>query len=285
MIRCARWGQGLVKTVRPFSLGASEILRVEALEIRRPNRTSSGDAGGGRNAYEPPADWRVEAVSSLLEGTPRGHFGAKQSDWINAVTQGASGEAGSVFVAGDTSLLKRPCIAVIGARKASPEGAQRAKKLARQLVEKGVVIVSGLAEGIDTAALSSAIESGGDVVAVIGTPLDQAYPAKNKRLQEEIYRDHLLISQFRSGSRVFPSNFPARNRTMAALSDASIVIEASDSSGSLHQAAECVRLGRWLGIAKSVIDDPSLTWPARFLKYEKFVPLENTDQMLRTIYG
>ena len=164
-------------------------------------------------------------------------------------------------------------------------GAQRAQKLARQLVANGVVIVSGLAEGIDTAALTSAIGSGGSVVAVIGTPLDQAYPAKNKRLQEEIYRDHLLVSQFRSGSRVFPSNFPARNRTMAALSDASIVIEASDSSGSLHQAAECVRLGRWLGIAKSVIEDPNLTWPARFLTYEKFVPLENTDQMLRTIYG
>lgn len=233
----------------------------------------------------PPSEWHIESVASLLAGTPRGHFGAKQSDWINAVTQGASGEAGSVFVAGDTSLLRRPCIAVIGARKASPAGAQRARQLARQLVGQDVVIVSGLAEGIDTAALSSAIEHGGSVVAVIGTPLDQAYPAKNKRLQEEIYRDHLLVSQFRSGSRVFPSNFPARNRTMAALSDASIVIEASDSSGSLHQAAECVRLGRWLGIAKSVIDDPSLTWPSRFLSYEKFVPLESTEQMLRTIYG
>ena len=72
---------------------------------------------------------------------------------------------------------------------------------------------------------------------------------------------------------------------MAALSDASIVIEASDSSGSLHQAAECVRLGRWLGIAQSVIDDPSLTWPSSFLTYEKFVPLTDTQQMLKTIYG
>lgn len=147
------------------------------------------------------------------------------------------------------------------------------------------MIVSGLAEGIDTAALSSTIEHGGDVVAVIGTPLDQAYPAMNKRLQEEIYQHHLLVSQFAAGSRVFPSNFPARNRTMAALSDASIVIEASDSSGSLHQAAECVRLGRWLGIAKSVIEDTSLTWPKRFLTYEKFVPLESTDQLLAKIYG
>lgn len=224
-------------------------------------------------------------MTSLVAGTPRDNFGSKQTDWINAVTQGSSGEAGSVFVAGDTSLLKRPCIAIIGARKASPAGEQRARQLARQLVAEGVVIVSGLAEGIDTAALSSAIEHQGQVVAVIGTPLDQAYPAKNKRLQEEIYHDHLLVSQFRSGSRVFPSNFPARNRTMAALSDASIVIEASDSSGSLHQAAECVRLDRWLGIAQSVLDDPNLTWPARFLTYKKLVPLTNTQQMLKAIYG
>lgn len=256
-------------------------MRIEASDISRSPNTSTH----GRSAYAPPDDWRVESVTSLVAGTARDNFGAKQTDWINAVTKGSSGEAGSVFVAGDATLLKRPCIAIIGARKATPAGEQRARKLARQLVSEGVVIVSGLAEGIDTAALSSAIEHDGRVVAVIGTPLDQAYPAKNKRLQEEIYQDHLLVSQFRSGGRVFPSNFPARNRTMAALSDASIVIEASDSSGSLHQAAECVRLGRWLGIAQSVIDDPSLTWPSSFLTYEKFVPLTDTQQMLKTIYG
>lgn len=260
-------------------------MHVEALDIPRSSDNPGQRGAIPRNAYEPPLDWRVESVASLVAGTPRDNFGTKQTDWINAVTQGASGEAGSVFVAGDQSLLKKPCIAIIGARKATPAGTQRARQLARQLVEEGVVIVSGLADGIDTAALTSAMDHDGRVVAVIGTPLDQAYPAKNKRLQEEIYRNHLLVSQFRSGSRVFPSNFPARNRTMAAISDASIVIEASDSSGTLHQAAECVRLGRWLGIAQSVIDDPSLTWPERFTSYEKFVPLSNTKQMLRTIYG
>lgn len=267
---------------QPIYCGTS-FLHIEALDIR-PQNVSSVKARP-TDAYEPPAEWRIESVSGLLAGTVRGSFEAKQIDWINSVTKGATGEAGSVFVAGDTSLLQRPCIAIIGARKATPAGAQRARQLARQLVAQDIVIVSGLAEGIDTAALSSAIENGGDVVAVIGTPLDQSYPAKNKRLQEEIYRNHLLVSQFQSGSRVFPSNFPARNRTMAALADASIVIEASDTSGSLHQASECVRLGRWLGIAKSVIEDKSLSWPERFLSYEKFVPLENTDQMLRTIYG
>ncbi len=141
-----------------------------------------------------------------------------------------------------------------------------------------------MADGIDTEALSGAIDAGGRVVAVIGTPLDQAYPAKNKALQETIYRDHLLISQFAAGERVFPSNFPARNRTMASLTDASVVIEASDTSGTLHQAAECQKLGRWLVIARNVVDDPALTWPAKFVGKPKTMILESTAQLLETIY-
>src|SRR5205814_51885 len=111
------------------------------------------------------------------------------------------------------------------------------------------VIVSGLARGIDTAALMGAIEKGGRTVAVIGTPLDKAYPAENADLQTEIYSHHLLVTPFRIGEQVFKANFPKRNRVMAAISDATVIIEASDTSGTLHQAAECEKLGRWLFIA------------------------------------
>lgn len=224
-------------------------------------------------------------MSELLAGTARAALGAKQLDWVNAVTTQPTGEGSKVFLAGDAELLKRRCISVIGARDVSDLGRSRARKLSRQLAELDVVVVSGLADGVDTEALTEAISTGGRVIAVIGTPLDQAYPAKNKRLQETIYHDHLLVSQFESGSRVFPSNFPARNRTMAALSDATVVIEASDSSGTLHQAAECVRLGRWLAIAKSVVDDPTLKWPKQFLDYPKCLQLESTTQLTAAVYG
>jgi len=147
------------------------------------------------------------------------------------------------------------------------------------------VVVSGLAAGVDAIALGSAIRSGGRVIAVIGTPLNKAYPAQNVDMQEEIYRSHLLLSQFEIGERTFPSSFPARNRTMAAISDASVIIEASETSGTLHQAAECVRLGRWLGISKSVVEDPDLTWPEKFLKYEKCVVLESTGDLIERVYG
>jgi DNA processing protein len=188
-----------------------------------------------------------------------------------------------LWCVGDQSLLKKKCVAIIGTRNVSPEGAARSRRLARELASAGVVIVSGLAKGVDTEAFLAAIEAGGRVVAVIGTPIDQAYPAENKRLQERIYRDHLLVSQFAPGQRVFQSNFPERNKLMAALSDASAITEAGDTSGTLHQAAECVRLGRWLFIAKSVVDDPSLQWPKRFLGQPKVDSFSSTGNILKAI--
>jgi DNA processing protein len=221
-------------------------------------------------------------VAELLKGSPREDLSPKQLGLLaNVVRDDGAG----VFIVGDASLLAARCVSIVGARKVSSEGATRARRLARELADSGVVVVSGLAEGVDTEAMTSAINSGGRVIGVIGTPLDQAYPAKNKRLQELVYRDHLLISQFQAGSRVFPSNFPERNRLMALLSDATVVIEASDTSGSLHQAVECQRLGRWLFIARSVVDDESLEWPKKFLAYDRCKVLERTSEMLDVVYG
>ncbi len=144
--------------------------------------------------------------------------------------------------------------------------------------------MSGLARGVDTEALTAAMEAGGHVVAVIGTPVDRAYPAENAALQERIYREHLLVSQFAPDQRVFPSNFPERNKLMAALSDVTAIVEAGDTSGTLHQAAECIRLGRWLFIAKSVLDDTGLQWPNRFRSEPTCRPLAETADIL-TVLG
>jgi DNA processing protein len=145
------------------------------------------------------------------------------------------------------------------------------------------VVVSGLARGVDTEALNSAIQVGGKVIAVIGTPIDRAYPAENKRLQEKIYRDHLLVSQFPPSSRVFPSNFPERNKVMAALSDGTAIVEAGESSGTLHQAAECLRLGRWLFIAQSVAKNPVLHWPTKFIGLPRVRVLTSTEDILEAL--
>ena len=188
-----------------------------------------------------------------------------------------------VWCVGDESLLRKKCVAIVGTRNVSVEGTARSRRLARELVSAGVVIVSGLAKGVDTEALTAAMEAGGKVVAVIGTPIDRSYPAENKHVQELIYREHLLISQFAPGEQVYPSNFPERNKLMAALSDATAITEAGDTSGTLHQAAECVRLGRWLFIAKSVVDDVSLQWPTRFLGQPKVSSFSSTGDILTAI--
>ena len=173
-----------------------------------------------------------------------------------------------LFAAGDIGILEEGArVSIVGSRKASPEGIRRASKLSHVLTKQKMVVVSGLAEGIDTAAHIAAMKNNGRTIAVIGTPLDQVYSKQNAHLHEEIRRDHLLISQFAEGYPTQRKNFPLRNRTMALLSDATVIIEAGETSGSLSQGWEALRLGRQLFITKSIADNPSLKWPEEMLHY------------------
>ena len=228
-----------------------------------------------KSGYIPPDDPGAIMLSEALRGTGR----VKDRAQLNFLDAAKIRDDFRIYYAGDLSLLARPSVAVVGTRDVSEAGSVRTRRLTRELVEAGINVVSGLAYGVDTIAHTTAIETGGRTVAVIGTPLDKASPSENANLQEMIYREHLLISQFRNGERTFRTNFPLRNKLMATVSDATVVMEASDTSGTLHQAAECTRLGRWLFIAKSVVDDRTLTWPHKFLKYDTCVPLEKIEDI------
>ncbi|HEY1871036.1 MAG TPA: DNA-processing protein DprA [Chitinophagaceae bacterium] len=174
----------------------------------------------------------------------------------------------NLFVAGDASLLYSGLkVSIVGSRKPSQKGIEDAQCLAKTLVSHGAVVLSGLAEGIDTVAHETAIKNGGKTIAVLGTPLDVAYPAKNRGLLETIKRDHLAISQFPIGYPTKKENFPMRNRTMALLSDATIIVEASEVSGTRHQGWEALRLGRFIFIMKSVLENKELSWPKEMVKY------------------
>lgn len=173
-----------------------------------------------------------------------------------------------LFAVGDPTLAQHGArVAIVGSRKASPGGIRRARKLAALLAERGIIVVSGLAKGIDTAAHTACIEHGGRTIAVLGTPLDQTYPSENEALQRRIMAQHLCVSQFAIGSPVRRSNFPLRNRTMALIADATVIIEAGETSGSLSQGWEALRLGRGLFIAKATAENASLQWPAEMLRY------------------
>ena len=229
--------------------------------------------------YLPPQHLSVIRIADLLEGVRE--VPEPQQGRLGITAEGSRGFP--LWCAGDLSLVKKPCVAVVGARQVSTSGAVRARRLARELSQSGIVVVSGLALGVDTEALKAALEARGRTIAVIGTPIDKAYPAENKRLQELIYREHLLISQFPPGKKTYPSNFPERNKLMAVISDATVIVEASDTSGSLHQAAECLKLNRWLFIAKSVLEDRTLQWPSKFTHYAKTRPLNMTDDILNAL--
>lgn len=173
-----------------------------------------------------------------------------------------------LYTAGDIALLTEGSrVAIVGSRKSTTDGIKRAQAVTRALVQQGIIVVSGLAEGIDTVAHRTAIEEGGRTIAVLGTPLSKAYPAKNGDLLEEIKRNHLAISQFPEGYSVKSENFPRRNRTMALICDATIVIEASEKSGTRHQGWEAIRLGRDLYLLENVATNPNLTWPKQLIEY------------------
>lgn len=172
------------------------------------------------------------------------------------------------FVAGDADLCRNFAkVAVIGTRQVSAIGMKRTQELVRLLVEREVVIVSGLALGVDACAHESAIKNGGKTIAVLGTPLDQFYPKENAELQRVIMHEHLALSQFKSGVPVQKKNFPIRNRTMALISHATVIIEAGDGSGTLHQGWEALRLGRPLFLLESITKRDDLKWPAEMIGY------------------
>lgn len=175
------------------------------------------------------------------------------------------------YYRGDIGLLDSKCISVVGARECSPDGLKRAAKLARGLAERGYTVVSGLAKGVDTAAMEAAMDvEGGKTIGVIGTPIHEAYPKENGPLQDKVAQRHLLVSQvpfYRHKTEPFKArkfHFPQRNETMAAVSDATVIVEASDTSGSLTQARACIQQGRKLFILNSCFENPNITWPAKY---------------------
>lgn len=185
------------------------------------------------------------------------------------------------YVEGDVSLLRgAPRVAIVGSRDASPEGLRRARKLARLLVREHVTIVSGLAKGVDATAHLTAIEEGGRTIAVIGTPLDKAYPREHAALQAQIGREHLLVSQFPPGYPTTRRNFPQRNRVMALISHATVIVEAREGSGCLSQAWEAVRLGRPLFMMRSVLEAEELEWPNKLLNYGAHLLTGDAEELL-----
>ena len=195
---------------------------------------------------------------------------------------------GLFYYKGDLALLETRCISIVGTRNPSDLGKTAVKKMTQKLSDEGFTIVSGLAKGIDTLAHKTAIESKGYTIAVIGTPLNKCYPKENKSLQDKIAEDHLLISQVpfyaynQESFRQHTYHFPRRTKTMASISEATLIIEASDTKGSFIQARECLKQNKKLFIMDNCFNNPKIDWPQ---KYEKkgAVKVKNFSDILKNM--
>jgi DNA processing protein len=145
---------------------------------------------------------------------------------------------------GDRELLDRPAVAIVGARACSPYGRQVARMLGRELAAAGLLVVSGLARGVDGEAHRGALDAGGYTVAVLGCGIDRDYPASNVALARAIAASSLIVSEYGPGVEPLPFQFPARNRIVAGLCAATIVVEARERSGALITADFALDEGR-----------------------------------------
>ena len=161
-----------------------------------------------------------------------------------------------IFVIGHPKILEMPLVSIVGTRDATAYGLRTTRAIASALSRAGIGIVSGMARGIDAAAHRAALEAGGSTIAVLGTGIDVPYPVGHTELHRVISERGLVISERGSGSTAHKGAFPKRNRIIAALGKATIVIEAGHKSGALNTARHAMELGRPLAAIPGNIDSP-----------------------------
>lgn len=172
-----------------------------------------------------------------------------------------------LYVRGNAELLARHAIALVGTRRPTPYGNQMAERLSRELAERGLVIASGMARGIDSSSHKGALAAvRGETVAVLGTGVDVIYPKENRKLYAQIAERGAVISEFALGTQPFPQNFPIRNRIIAGMALGTVVIEGAQYSGSLITARLAMEMSREVyGVPGNVTQPPSFA-PNQLIK-------------------
>ena len=171
-----------------------------------------------------------------------------------------------LYVKGNAGLLDKHAIAIVGTRRPSPYGTQIAERLARDLADRGLVVVSGMARGVDCCAHKGALASKGTTIGVLGCGLDVVYPKENKRLFEEISGRGALISEFPMGAFPAPQNFPIRNRVIAGMCLGVVVVEGAQYSGSLITARLAMDFNREVYGVPGNTTQPSSFGPNQLIK-------------------
>lgn len=188
----------------------------------------------------------------------------------------------AIFVLGNLEpLLGLPRLAVIGSRKVTPYGRQVTEQLTRGLAAEGIVIISGLALGVDGLAHRAALEAGGRTIAVLPCGLDRIYPSSHYHLAKEVVaKGGVLISEYPEGSEPYPVNFIARNRLVSALSDGVLITEAAGKSGTLHTAGFALEQGKTVMAVPGNINSPLSVGTNNLIKSGATLVTETRDVLL-----
>jgi DNA processing protein len=191
-----------------------------------------------------------------------------------------------IWCLGDlTTLREAPdrAVAIVGTREASAYGERTAHRLAAAAVRAGLVVVSGLARGVDAAAHRGALEAGGRTIAVLGTGVDVPYPVGHRSLHLAIQAQGAVVSEVEPGTRAFRGCFPRRNRIIAALARVTVVVEAGFKSGAINTASQALDQGRLVAAVPGTIDDPRSAGSNLLIRDGALVVADVEDML--TIYG
>ena len=242
----------LVAAVLRTISGRSTVEDAEALPPRELDEPLLHWACRCRASKHDPAAWRAdllriehEASTQLSRAGHSGLFAVPLLDPLYPPLLGAIPDPPPLlWVRGNIAALKRVAIAIVGSRSATPYGLTMAKTLSTELSAAGIVIVSGLARGVDSAAHVAAVAARGATIGVLGCGIDRIYPAEHRDLARDMEQHGAVVSEFPPGVPPLPHHFPMRNRIISGLSAAVVVVEAPEKSGALITASAAAEQGR-----------------------------------------
>ncbi|WP_111498427.1 DNA-processing protein DprA [Marinobacter bohaiensis] len=258
-----RW-QALVDHLPdPLELLDFDVATLKALGLKPPAREAilawqHGDTNQPTLARAMAAWQRCEALN-----IQRLHWADPDYPALLRETHGAPP---LLYLAGQRDVLSRPQLAMVGSRKATRAGLEHARQFARALTERGFVVTSGMALGIDGAAHQGALDANGATIGVLGTGIDVPYPAAHRALARAIPERGALLSEYPPGTRARAGHFPRRNRLISGLSQGTLVVEANLKSGSLITARLALEQGREVFAIPGAINNPQVRGCHRLIR-------------------
>lgn len=187
-----------------------------------------------------------------------------------------------LFYKGNLSIINKRCAAVVGSRKTTQYGRTTAKNISGRLSEKDIIVVSGMAKGIDTCAHRGSLEVSGNTIAVLGCGIDICYPKENRELKTEIENRGLVISEYPPGTAPEKYYFPQRNRIISGLSELTVVVQAGNNSGALITAELAAEQGREVFAVPGNIDSQYNLGNNKLIK-EGAIPVTNIEEILESM--